>query len=565
MKIFIKSFAFLSFPRKWESILIAFAIIFFLIPDSYSQIKLNVKASLSNTFRYGSGYEFRDGENRSKEYLEDLGDARLNINDIVFGVRYEISDPIEYGRDFKGIRKRFIEYTGSDVVKARVGDFWEVISRGMSLNTFEQRPLGYDTGIDGLRVSFQKTFGKKKPVKTKAQIIGGDIQYSDNLNPQRIEEYKIRNINAEISPLKFLTIGTNYVHAIGKIPSSGDTTGIRADIPELYMNFNLGGLQLYGSYVHKTTLVDPNTIYPMAMTAKGDAFYSSLSYSRPGVGVTFEYKNYRFDVVTPDNQSTQRATRMLPFQNPPTAIKEHSWTLVSRNPHVTDFNDEVGAQLEIMLVPNDNMSILINSSIASKHYKYVNTGTGGKIVYTREDRSSSFMPAFNSEFNPWIELYLEVENYFSKKFYAKVAASRQNSVTFTYPKTTEKLLTTTIPVELKYEFIKDYSIKLITEQQWQYNSLRFEDKQNYYNQFVSLSFIKSPDLSITLNSEFTTDEEEATGKKSWFQGEVAYNINTANVVTVSYGSERGGIRCTSGICRYVNPFDGFRITIQSKF
>ena len=65
MKIFIKS------------ILIAFAILFFLIPDSYSQIKLNVKASLSNTFRYGSGYEFRDGENRSKEYLEDLGDARL--------------------------------------------------------------------------------------------------------------------------------------------------------------------------------------------------------------------------------------------------------------------------------------------------------------------------------------------------------------------------------------------------------------------------------------------------------------------------------------------------------
>ncbi len=66
---------------------------------------LNAKASLNNLFRYGSGKEIINGLENSKEYFENISDARLQVNDIVFGMRYEISDPIEYGSDFKGIKK----------------------------------------------------------------------------------------------------------------------------------------------------------------------------------------------------------------------------------------------------------------------------------------------------------------------------------------------------------------------------------------------------------------------------------------------------------------------------
>ncbi|MGH2575556.1 MAG: DUF6029 family protein, partial [Ignavibacteria bacterium] len=33
----------------------------------------------------------------------------------------------------------------------------------------------------------------------------------------------------------------------------------------------------------------------------------------------------------------------------------------------------------------------------------------------------------------------------------------------------------------------------------------------------------------------------------------------------SYGAERGGLKCSSGICRYVNPFNGFRLTVINNF
>jgi len=548
--------------RKIFLPLLIFYVALFFTTDVYPQIKLNVKASLNNTLRYGSGTEFLNSRDVSKEYFENLSDARLSVNDIVFGMRYEISNPIEFGRNFKGIRKRYVEYTGSDMISVRGGNFYEVIGRGMTLNTFEQRPLAYDTDIDGARIIFKHTFGEKNPVKIKAEVLGGDIEFVDYPNTDRVETYKIRDANFEISPVKYLTLGGNYIHAKGTIPSGNVATDIKADIPEAYLNFNYGGLQVFSSYARKHTITEPNTRYPVSLSANGDAFYSSASYSTAGWGITLEYKNYRFDVTNPLNQSNERPTKMLPFQNPPTVVKEHTSTLISRNPHVVDFNDEVGAQVEVNYVPNDDLTFLLNASVASRHYKYEYDNVTGE--YTRIDRSDDFIPAFDNEYNPFWEVYLESEYYMSKKTYAKLALSRQSLVTFTYPGALERIFTTTIPAEFKYTFVKDLTAKLILEQQWVNNSIRIGEKE-FMNQFVSLSFIRSPNLTLTVNAEFTNDEEEPTGKKSWFQGEVSYNINTANVVTVSYGSERGGLRCTSGICRYVNPFNGFRLTVQSRF
>ena len=78
------------------------------------------------------------------------------INDVIFGLRLEVSDPIEYGRNFVGIRKRYIEYKHKTGISLRAGDFFDIISRGLSMNVFEDRGLAYDTGIDGIRIIYKK-------------------------------------------------------------------------------------------------------------------------------------------------------------------------------------------------------------------------------------------------------------------------------------------------------------------------------------------------------------------------------------------------------------------------
>ncbi len=139
----------------------------------------------------------------------------------------------------------------------------------------------------------------KNPVKIKSEILGGNIEYRDFLKPDRIETYKVRDFNFEISPLKFLNIGTNYVYSTGSIPSGNVVTQIKTYIPEIFASFNLPDFQVYSSYAHKHTNTDANELYPFNLSANGDAFYSSLSFTKPGFGITFEYKNYRFDITTP--------------------------------------------------------------------------------------------------------------------------------------------------------------------------------------------------------------------------------------------------------------------------
>ena len=91
--------------------------------------------------RYGNGYQYTGMIKNPKEYFENLTDARFNINGVTFGLRYEISDSIEYGLNFKGIAKRFVEYDHESGISLRAGNFWEVISRGLALNVFEDRAL----------------------------------------------------------------------------------------------------------------------------------------------------------------------------------------------------------------------------------------------------------------------------------------------------------------------------------------------------------------------------------------------------------------------------------------
>ena len=188
-----------------------FVVIFFsLAVAANAQINLNVKAALNNLLRYGSGSETVLGTANPKEYFENVTDARLSVNDIVFGMRYEIDQPIEYGVNFRGIKKRFVEYNNNTVgINMRAGDFFEIVGRGLSMNSFEDRNQFYDTGIDGVKFAYKKTFGDKKPVKIKGMFLGGRILFNDYLVPTRVETYDIRNGNFEVSPIKNLNVGTN--------------------------------------------------------------------------------------------------------------------------------------------------------------------------------------------------------------------------------------------------------------------------------------------------------------------------------------------------------------------
>ena len=53
---------------------------------------------------------------------------------------------------------------------------------------------------------------------------------------------------------------------------------------------------------------------------------------------------------------------------------------------------------------------------------------------------------------------------------------------------------------------------------------------------------------------------------TWASIEITYNYKQDHRLSFSYGSKRGGVYCSNGVCRYMQPFEnGFIFKIISSF
>lgn len=519
-----------------------------------------VSANVANYLKYGTGFE-NFGEagmvgRQKKEYLDNYLDTRFYIQNFSLGFRLDVSNPPEFGLPNRGIRKKFIEFT-ADGVNLRAGDVYTLFSRGLSLNLFENRMLAYDTGLEGIKAEYQSDF-------FKAQIVGGEINFLEpstiNFSPPRFEKYNIRAGLVEFSPINMVAFGGSMVWAESNLPSyfseTFDTTRIK--IPEFFFKLRIYDFDMFASYAIKNTkigAIDSST---------GNGFYSSVSYTGSGYGITFEYKNYQFDVDDPLKRlSTFRPTRMLPFQNPPIVHKEHYYSLLKRYQHLVDFNDEVGFQIDAFFSVFESFTLNTNFSAASRHHAYEFDWV--KFEHVRKNKGNPNLPSFTNERSPFWETFIEAEYYFGGlNSYVKLGFNRQVKINYELFHPTIKaqpLRQTAIPAEIQYVINDEWGIKSNLESQW---VSKFPLAKKFYNQLIGFSVSKSPNISFGIKYEFTDNEYELRNQKEWIIIEASYKIGNNHIVTFSYGDERGGQICTSGICREVYPFSGVRFSITSN-
>ena len=114
------------------------------------------------------------------------------------------------------------------------------------------------------------------------------------------------------------------------------------------------------------------------------------------------------------------------------------------------------------------------------------------------------------------------------------------------------------------------------------NELISKEFQN--NHMITFGVGKSPYWSLSLTIESSSAFEYGPQKISiinplekiignvielenkWIALEFMININSNTRLDIMYGTQRGGIICSNGICRYVAPFDdGFKLGLTSVF
>ncbi|MBL0175655.1 MAG: hypothetical protein IPP94_10390 [Ignavibacteria bacterium] len=537
---------------KRGALLILFTLLAAAVPA-----QAQLQYAIGNFFRYGNGNQHAGGQSSRKEYVENQTNVRLFWNDVTVGFQYQYDDPPEFGPKYQGIKKRYVEYQ-RDGLQLTAGDFYTLFGKGLAMNLFENRGINYDTKLDGLRGVFQN---RELHVITAV----GTMKYYDLVNPDRIETYSVRSGFVELTPASFVRVGASLVGVSGDSPNAPYVDQVNADILSAMASFKVVGFDVYGEYASKHSFgmqqTGPDRYAGFDRT--GDAIYGNISYSGAGgFGASVEYKNYRYDVVNTQQRDPNRPTRMLPMANPPTAFKEHSFNLLARKPHVIDFNDEVGWQIDAFYSVSPELTLALNGSAASRQKSWLKL-PGGSFREIR--KTNDLFPAMDEEFSPFYEVYAEAEWYFDGQSYVRAAVARRFDAPYEeITREAHEQSSFTIPVRIEYMLTEEYSLGVSLEQQRFHDSSYPEGEQDLWNEFVSVTFAKAPLWAATVRAEFTTDEFEPSGKKFWMAGEFSYRLGNAHTATVSYGSERGGLICSNGICRQVNPFDGVRFQLVTQ-
>jgi hypothetical protein len=452
--------------------------------------------------------------------------------------------------------KRYVEFARSGL-ELRVGDYWTLYGKGLAVNLIENPAQNYDTGIDGFRASYSNQYFKAITAEGLLHFVDVDPRYYS-----RVETYSVKSANAELLALDFFRLGGSLVRADGDLPLISNalvSNKVRAEIPEIMASLRGYGFDFFVEYAVKNSNVVEAKLDGSVKNymSTGQGLYSSLSYAtKSGFGATLEYKDYRFDPVDPIHRDQYRPTRMLPIQNPPIVFKEHSFTLLSRSQHVIDFNDEVGMQLDMFYCNGSGLTLNLNGSWATRQ-KAWSYAKNGQMIFESQNK---FMPKLNNEFAPFYELYADVEWYFDGQSFIRAGFNRRYDVTNNG--VAQYVYSTTIPIRIEYMLPNEYSLALQPEFQWAYDTPLPEPA--YKNLFVNVALSKAPNWTVSVRMEYTTDKYDPSGKDFWRLVDVSYRIAATHTVSFSYGSERGGLVCTNGICTVIPPFDGVRFSLLSQ-
>lgn len=504
--------------------------------------------SVGSYLRYGDGREDYFDYSSHKTYVENEADLKLSWKNAIAGVRYDYRNPAEFSPDRNTLKKYTVEWRG-EKWNLKAGTFADLFGRGMAFNAYEEKKIGHDSELSGVRATYLTD-------DTAFHVVAGELDYE--LVPDFIHVIDIR------------TAGMNLLQKVAGGFSLGGsfTRNEVSQEPGLFRDtFYSTVAEVIGEYrdnarqVHVSVVSNENEAG--RLFNKGNiSSYLSASMTGGSYGFSLEYKDYRFGLAPPNRMSQNfRHRRLLPVQNPPACVREYSWTFLSRRSTGIDFNDEVGFLADAYCAVGGGTTLNGSFSLASRHYAYEKTGG----VYRRKDSGPSWIPSLGKEYTPYWQAYADIEHFFDggSSVNAGVAYTYENNYNAFISGGEEVIRMATVPAHAQVVLSPVYALHCTGE--YQYFKETLHSSGWFSDGILSLGVSRTPWLHVSVTTELLEGNAKFSEKKSWIYGSVSLRIRSRQHVEIGYGEERGGMSCTNGMCRFVQPFKGFRLTMTNMF
>lgn len=511
------------------------------------------------------------GEFYPDEKLLGQGFALFTYTDGDFeaGMRYENYQNVMLGFP-NGFRGEGITYRYARVKRDNwditVGNFYEQFGSGLIFRSYEERGLGLDNAMDGVRVltkinggiKIKGVLGRQRKYFTKSDGIvrGVDIEWSANeLIPILNKKGIITSFGAS-----FVSKFQRGFDPILNLPENVGSYSLRS-------NLNFKGYSWTNEWAYKINdpSYDNGYIY-----RPGEAFISTLTYSKKGLGILASIK--RIDNMS--FRSDRNAQQFDLFINflPPTS-EPHTYALPALYPYATQVNGEIGGQFEISyMIPRGsplggkygtrlNFNSAISNSIDKSVLEDGTRGLKGTQGYISDYLKLGPIRYFQ-------DLNASISHKFSKQY--------KSQITFYHLEYNKTVLNDGVDDITILENPGMDSVININAMVWE-NQFKIPNGQTIRSelQFALADGFRG-DMAMalvewTINHDWTLALQDifnyghpTPSRRIHYPILSLIHFNGPTRVQIGYGRQQQGVFCVGGVCRVVPPSSGLSISLTTS-
>lgn len=504
-------------------------------------------------------------------------DLNLSSKYIDAGARLEyLEHPLQgFEPDFKGwgVPHVYVKAKAPGV-EITMGDYYEQFGSGFILRTYEERSLGIDNSLRGMRVRLDAIKGVNLKAlagiqrrywdwDTKSVIYGADAEIN-------IDEYSksMRDNNTT-----WMIGGSWVLKNESKEGINVPGTNFTLNMPK-YVNafdfrtrFQKQNFSILAEYAMKSE--DPS--FDNGYTFhKGNAVFLSASYSKTGMSALIQAKRSE-DMAFRSQRSMHGVSAFV--NNMPAFAYQHTYSLAALYPYATQYGK------------NDGTTLVPGEWAFQGEFAYTfkrKTALGGKygtkvklnmshirgLDYTAKDKfheSTIGTDGYKSDFFGmsddiyYQDINVQVEKKFTKDFKLNLMYMNQRYNQEVVEGHGGTIKSNIFVAEGKYQFSK----KMTLRAEAQYLNTKHESGDWWYG-LLELSVL--PNFMFTVSDMYGKPYVNGTyqDKEHYYMGSVTYNKG-AHRLMAGYGRTRAGYNCSGGVCRWVPANKGVQVSYNYTF
>ncbi len=556
----------------------------------------NFTGNIESTFQYLNADSLIGAtQPDSKGLLNTYMNVFYTQGNFKAGMRFESYLPRIQGYpatfDGTGLGMRYIGYS-NNLVDITLGSIYDQFGSGLSLRTYENMGLGYDSQLDGVRVKVtpKKGFTVKGVYGyLRYAFLDSRIVHSDGIVRGIDGELHLNETFKSWEAKKLdVTIGASFV---SKYQRDDNTT---LNLPENVgcyggrVRVKYGKIAFDGEYVFKGQDPSEDNLYNFNV---GHAAVFNLGYSQKGLGILFSAKSV-------DNMS-YRADRTKQLQNVlinylPSLNKTHTYNLVaSLYPYATQPVGEIAFQGEILYTLKKGSKLggkygtTVNLNYSSAYRPMRHTSGIDPLDSTGVTYTSGLFDMSDSLY--WRDVNFNLTKKFSKNFNITLSYFNitLNNDVATVTKEKGFIKSNVFVVETGYKINNKQSIRMelqtlfvnrrdsvdvinsitgVTEKVERdipfYQEGRPVDKGDWVTLLLEYTINSNWFISAMDQYNFGNSDKKYRAHHPYFS--VGY-IQESTRITISYGRQRAGLFCVGGVCRPVPASNGLTFSFTHSF